>query len=201
VDQVVVWEYPIGGGAPQFVGSATYGIARPDIGATFGSPFTNSGFQMIVAVTPGTYTFVAFAHSTVANAYTGVAAPNVTVTSTNPYVFIDSPGQNTTATRPFTVAGWAVDTGAATGTGIDGIAVWAYPVPSGTPVFVGSGAYGSSRPDIGTLFGDARFTSSGYALTVTVSSLAAGTYDLVVFGHSVVTGGSTAAASVRVTVQ
>jgi hypothetical protein len=203
VDQVVVWAYP-SGGAPQLLGAATYGIARPDVGALFGSVSTNSGFQLTVAVAPGTYTFVAFAHSTVANAYNGVASPNVTVQAavTNPFVVIDTPGQNTTATQPFTLSGWAVDTGAPTGTGIDEIAVWAYPATgTGSPTFVGSGAYGSARPDIGAAFGDARFASCGYTLTVTAPTLAAGVYDLAVFGRSTVTGGFTAAKIVRVTVQ
>jgi hypothetical protein len=200
MDQVLVWAYPGGGGAPQYVGAATYGIDRADIGALLGSQFTTSGFQMTVAVTPGAYTFVAFAHSTVANAYSSVAAPNVTVTATNPYVFIDTPGQNTTAPRPFTLSGWAVDTGASTGTGIDAIAVWAYPTGGAMPMFVGFGTYGASRPDIGALFGASRFTSSGYALTVT-AALPQGQYDLVVFGHSTVTGGYTATGGVRVTVQ
>jgi uncharacterized repeat protein (TIGR03803 family) len=191
-DQVIVWAYPGGGGAPQYVGATTYGIARPDIGAAFGAQFTNSGFQLTVAISPGTYTFVAFAHSTVANAYSAVAAPNVTVTATHPYLFIDAPGPNTTATRPFTLSGWAVDTAAPTGTGIDAIAVWAYPTGGGTPLFVGNAAYGSSRPDIGALFGDARFTPSGYSFTVTASTLAAGAYNLVVFGHSTVTNSFTA---------
>jgi hypothetical protein len=121
---------------------------------------------------------------------------------TTPYVAIDTPGQNTTVTPPFTLSGWAVDTAAPTGTGIDAITVWAYPTTSGAaPINVGSGAYGSSRPDIGTLFGDTRFTSSGYSLTVGASTLAAGVYDLVVFAHSTVTSGYTATAVVRVTVQ
>jgi hypothetical protein len=43
--------------------------------------------------------------------------------------------------------------------------------------------------------------SSGYSLTVGSSSLAAGVYDLVVFGHSTVTNGYTAAGVERVTVE
>jgi hypothetical protein len=95
------------------------------------------------------------------------------------------------ATRPFTLSGWAVDTAAPTGTGIDGIAVWAYPTSGATPTFVAFGSYGASRPDIGALFGDVRFASSGYSLTVT-STLPAGVYHLVVFGHSTVTNAYTA---------
>jgi hypothetical protein len=193
VDAVYVWAYPSGGGAPQFVGQASYGSARPDIGGIFGSQFTNSGYRLTIAVNPGTYTFVAFMHSTVANAVNGSASvPNVTVKpAITAFVAIDTPGPNTMATRPFTLSGWAVDTAAPTGTGIDLIAVWAYPVSGATPIFVGFGSYGASRPDIGTLFGNVRFASSGYSLTVT-STLPAGVYHLIVFGHSTVTGGYTA---------
>jgi hypothetical protein len=202
MDQVVVWAYPSGGGAPQYVGAATYGMARPDIGSLFGGQFANSGFRLTAPVNAGTYRFVAFAHSTVANSYSGVAAPNVTVQpAITAFVAIDTPVQNTIATRPFRLSGWAVDTAALTGTGIDGIAVWAYSTGGANPVFVGFGAYGTSRPDIGALFGDARFTPSGYSLTVGASSLAAGLYDLVVFGHSTVTNGYTAVGVVLVTVQ
>jgi hypothetical protein len=105
-------------------------------------------------VTSGTYTFVAFAHSTVSDAFNEAFSSNVTVTATNPIVFIDSPGQNTTVARPFTLSGWAVDTVAPTGTGINAIAVWAYPTTGAAPAFVGFATYGASRPDIGTLFGD-----------------------------------------------
>jgi uncharacterized delta-60 repeat protein len=201
VDQVVVYAYPSGGGAPQLVGTASYGITRGDIGALFGGQFTQSGFSLTATVTPGVYTFVAFAHSMVANVYSAVSAANVTVQpAITAFVDIDTPGQNTVAARPFTLSGWAVDTAAPTGTGIDAVAVWAYPV-GGTPMFVGFGTYGASRPDIGALFGNARFTPSGYSLTVGISSLAPGVYDLVVFGHSSVTNGFTAAGIARVTVQ
>jgi hypothetical protein len=203
VDQVVVYAYPSAGGAPQLVGTATYGTARPDIGGLFGSQFTNSGFRMTATITPGVYRFVAFGHSTVANAYSGVAASNVTVQAAiTAFVAVDTPVANTTATRPFTLSGWAVDTAAPTGTGIDGIAVWAYPTSGAPPSFVGFGSYGASRPDIGALFGGARFAPSGYSLTVTASELAtAGAYYLVVFGHSTVTNAYTAVGLVTVTVQ
>jgi hypothetical protein len=203
VDQVVVWAYPSSGGAPQVVGVATYGMARPDIGGSFGPQFTNSGFRLTAPVSAGTYRFVAFAHSTVADAYNGVAADNVTVQAldTNALVFIDTPRQNAAAPRPFTLSGWAVDTGAPTGTGIDMVAVWVYPTDQAPPRFVGVATYGTSRPDVGALLGDARFTSSGYSLTVSASNLAVGAYDLVVFGHSTVTGGFTAVGGVRVSVQ
>ena len=43
----------------------------------------------------------------------------VQTTNSNPVLFVDEPGPNTTRARPFTVSGWAIDRGAATGTGIE----------------------------------------------------------------------------------
>ena len=204
VDAVHVWAYPSDGSPGQFLGAASYGVARPDIGAAVGSQFANSGFRLSAVVQlPGTYRIVAFAHSTLANAFnTAVAADNVTVQSsnTNALLFVDTPAHGSTKTRPFTVSGWAVDSGAASGTGIDFIDMWAFTL-NGAGIYLGAGTYGTSRPDIGSLFGDSRFTSSGFTFTVTSANLAAGTYDLVAFGRSTVTNAFTVARVVRVTVQ
>src|SRR6185436_9243638 len=45
VDAIHVYAYPASGGAPTFLGVASYGAARPDVGNMFGTPFTNSGFN------------------------------------------------------------------------------------------------------------------------------------------------------------
>ena len=36
VSTIHVWAYPVGGGAPQFVGVAQYGDQRPDVAAAYG---------------------------------------------------------------------------------------------------------------------------------------------------------------------
>jgi hypothetical protein len=46
VDAVQVWAYPNGGGAAVFVGSATYWLARPDVGSIYGGECANSGFSL-----------------------------------------------------------------------------------------------------------------------------------------------------------
>jgi hypothetical protein len=70
VDAVHVWAFPSAGGAPIFVGSASLGIPRPDVGAIFGSQFTNSGyFQTLGGLPPGGYTLGVYAHSTVTNSF------------------------------------------------------------------------------------------------------------------------------------
>jgi hypothetical protein len=64
-------------------------------------------------------------------------------------------------------------------------------------VFVGAGTTGGSRPDVGNVFG-AQFSSAGYNV---FGTLAPGTYTLVVFAHSSVTGTFNNATTVGVTVR
>lgn len=113
-----------------------------------------------------------------------------------PLVVIDTPSPTAEVTQPFGVAGWAIDLDSGTGTGIDAVHVWAYPVAGGAPIFVGAASYGIARPDVAAVFGD-RFAASGYGLTV--DGLAPGTYDLAVFAWSEVTGDFVRARVVRVT--
>jgi glucose/arabinose dehydrogenase len=99
---------------------------------------------------------------------------------------------------PILVAGWAVDLGATTDTGVDAVHVWAYPADGGAPIFVGAAAYGGARPDVAAVYGE-RFLKSGYGLTV--QGLAPGTYDLAVFPHSATTRNFGPAAVVRIVVR
>jgi hypothetical protein len=202
VDAIHVYAYPVGGGAAMFLGVATYGLARPDIGGVYGAQFTNSGYSLIVDVVAGNYDIVAFSRSTVANAFSLATIARVTIqaTNSNPTLLIDTPLDSMTVTRPFTLSGWAIDRGAPTGTGIDAIHVWVYSLDWTTSTFVGVGAHGAARPDIGSFYGS-RFTNSGFSLNVNTSNLAAGSYNLVAFGLSSVTGSFTVARVVRVTVQ
>jgi hypothetical protein len=67
VNTVHIYAYPNpGSGAPPyFLGVATP-VARPDVGAFFGSNFTNSGYQLTAAgLSPSTYDIVVFARSTI----------------------------------------------------------------------------------------------------------------------------------------
>jgi len=97
----------------------------------------------------------------------------------------------------FEIAGWAIDEAAKTGTGIDAVHVWAYPATGAAPIFLGVAKYGDARPDIAALFGD-EFLPSSYSLGV--HDLAPGTYDVVVYPHSAVTGDFHGAKVVRVIV-
>ena len=113
-------------------------------------------------------------------------------------VVVDTPGATATVESGFVIAGWAVDTRALAGTGIDVVHVWAYPAGGASPIFLGAAEYGGARPDVARMFG-AGTEPSGYGLVV--SGLAPGTYDLAVFARSTVDGHFLPASVVRVTVR
>ncbi len=82
VDTLHLYAYPNPGSGtpPRFLGVATYGGARPDIGTLYGSRFTNSGYTLAVSgLSPGVYQVVVFAHSTVTGTFNNVQAVVVTV--------------------------------------------------------------------------------------------------------------------------
>jgi len=127
---------------------------------------------------------------------------------TGPQTIIDIPSARSHGPGPivvgsaFFLAGWAADLDATDGSGVDAIHVWAYPVNEAgqrlAPVFVGSGIYGGTRPDVGAVYGD-QFVDSGYGLVV--QGLSSGTYDIAVFAHSTVRHDFAPAAVVRVRVR
>lgn len=80
VSTVHVWAYPAAGGPPVSVGVATYGVARPDVGAAYGSQFTNSGYQLIVSTLPaGTWDLALFPYSTLMNTFAPAVLRRVNV--------------------------------------------------------------------------------------------------------------------------
>ena len=196
IDTVHVWAFNAAGAG--FFCGAAYGNARPDVGAIFGSRFTNSGFSMIVRGLPqGTYMFVAYGHSTVTNAFDITkAVPNVIV-QTNPILTVDAPAANSTVMHSFFLGGWAIDAASASGTGVNTIHVWAYPVSGGSPVFVGVAPYGSDRADVGAAYGP-QFTNSGFNMIV--NTLPSGTWDLALFPYSTLNNSFFPATVHRVTV-
>jgi hypothetical protein len=90
-----------------------------------------------------------------------------------------------TVGRPFEVGGWAIDQGAASDTGIDAVHVYAFPSAGGAPIFLGASPLGFARPDVAAVYGP-QFANAGWLMTV--DSLAAGPYVLVVGAHSALTG-------------
>jgi hypothetical protein len=200
VDVVQVWAYPNpgSGSTPLFLGNAPYGRARGDVGALFGSKFTNSGFHLdVMGMAEGTYDIVVLPKSTVSNAYEVARVARVTV---RPSIVmnLDAPSANQTVPTTFTVSGWAFDRRSTAAAGVDVLHVWAYPAGAGTtPVFVGVAGTGVSRPDVAAAYGS-QYSHSGYSL---VGSLPVGSYDLVLFAHSTVSNNFENARVVRIKVQ
>ena len=199
VDVVAVWAFPTNGAPAILAGVANYGVSRPDVGAYLGSQFTPSGYGMTAVLPAGSYTLAICAHSTVNNSWNTPTLRNVTVTAppSKPLMWVDVPVQNQNISQNVFVGGWAVDLAAASGPGIDAIHVWAYPAGGAAPVFVGATNVGGPRPDIGAWLGS-QFSTAGFNLTGT---LAPGTYTLVVFAHSAVTGTFNNAQTVNITVR
>jgi hypothetical protein len=188
VNTVHIWAYPNPGSgqAPIWVGTPTYGSPRSDIAAIYGSQFTNAGFSMTATLPPGVYQLYIAAYSLVANGFNQAQTVTVTVATSQPAMAIDTPGTGWWMTQPFTVAGWAIDLGAPSGSGVDAVHVHAISNGgAGTWTFLGAATYGGARPDVGGYYG-APFTNSGYGLTA--SGLAPGTYQLNVYAHSTVSG-------------
>ncbi len=186
VDVVVVWAWPANGGAAILAGIANYGGSRPDVGAAIGAQFAQTGYGLIATLPGGSYTLSVYAHSTVNNSWNTPSLIKVNVASTShPLMWVDTPVANQTLSQNLHVGGWAVDTGATTGSGVNVVQVWAYPVSNpAQPIFIGTATMGVSRPDVGAWLG-ANFGASGFDLATTI---APGSYTLVVFAHSTVTG-------------
>jgi len=199
VSTVHVYAYPNPGSGqpPIFLGVATYGVARPDVGAIFGSQFTNSGYNLTLPpLAPGPYLFVAFPFSTATNSFQAPATVLATAGAGQPFGSVDLPASNAIVGTSFTVAGWAIDRAAPAGTGVSAVHVYAFAAGSSTPIFLGVATLGIARPDVGAVFGSP-FTPSGYSLT---ASLPPGTYDVYTYARSTVTG-DTAVRGVHIIVQ
>jgi hypothetical protein len=190
IDSVQIWGYPTTGAAPIFVGVASLGVSRPDVGAAFGSSrFTPSGYTLAGTLPAGGYDLAVFAHSTVTSTFNISSSVRITVLPpvSLPRMAVDMPVMNQNVSQNFRVAGWAIDAASTAGTGVDCVDVWAYPLAGGNPLYVGSAGLGTSRPDVGAAFGSGRYSSSGFDLNVN-GALPRGDYNLVVFARSSVVG-------------
>ena len=187
ISDIHIWGFPTAGGSPVMFGVATYGGARPDVGAIFGAQFTNSAYNLSVnGVAPGTYVVNVYGRSTVTNDFSIVRS--VTLTLEDPaFMALDQPFTGTTVSQPFIISGWAIDRRATSGTGVGDIHIWAYRNPGSgiPPIFIGQAPYGAPRGDVGAIYGS-QFTNSGYSLSV--SGLPAGNYLFVVYAYSTATG-------------
>jgi hypothetical protein len=189
------------GGALTFVGVATYGLARADIGALYGSQFTNSGFTLSAGsgLPAGGYTVLAYAQNASTGTFDAVASVAITVTPphSDPHIAVDYPTPGLVVTSAFEVAGWALDAASAAGTGVDSVQFYIIPAGASAGVFIGTGSYGKPRADLAAIYGS-RFTNCGFHFTIT--GLGPGAYTLSVLAHSTVTGSYSIVQNVPVTV-
>jgi hypothetical protein len=134
----------------------------------------------------------------------GAARTDLEVTIVDPtassdvLLHVDTPQANATVTGAFTIAGWALDPRATSGSGIDAVHVWAYrrDVPNAAPQFLGGAAIHGARVDVADAYG-AQFDHAAWSLDV--PALSPGVYDLVVSAWADRTHGWAATGVVRVT--
>src|SRR4051812_16123497 len=203
IDAIHVWAYPLSAlgsapsGSPVFVGFTTTTIDRPDVAAFFGSTqFTRSGFTLAATgFAPGPYRMAIFGHVARTGSFDLIRTVDVTI-SAHTFISVDTPQTGATVGATFVIGGWALDAAAATGSGVDAIHVWAFPITGGSPVFLGATTTFADRPDVGAMFGG-RFTRSGFTFGVT--SPPAGVWDVYVYAHSTATGQFQNAPPVRIT--
>lgn len=80
IDTVDVWAYPVAGGSPVWVGSATLGASRPDVGAAFGaSRYASAGYNLYATLAPGDWNLVVFARSSVIGVFNNSTLVHVRV--------------------------------------------------------------------------------------------------------------------------
>jgi hypothetical protein len=204
IDAIHVYLSPNDGAdAPIFIGVASYGWMRNDVGAAYGARFAPSGYHFTVSgAGPGGYVLGVYAHSTATNSFCLLAQQHFTISATTLLAIGGPSAESTIGRSPFSVNGWAIDRSAASGTGVDALHVYAYPSPGSgqAAIFLGVATHGIARSDVASIYGD-RYLNSGYELSVDGAGLAAGVYDIVVWSHSTASGTFNAAAVVRVRIQ
>ena len=104
--------------------------------------------------------------------------PLNTPTSSWPTMYTETPpvNQTTNTGQPFPVSSWAIHRASVNGAGVSTVHFWMYPLPSGSPVFLGA-ATPEPRQDVANLFGP-QFLNSWFRLPPQPQSgtLAAGSY-------------------------
>ena len=63
---------------------------------------------------------------------------------------IDYPANGSTIRSDFGIAGWALDLGSTSGTGVSLVHAWAFPTNGATPIFIGGGMSISNDPTSAT---------------------------------------------------
>jgi glucose/arabinose dehydrogenase len=77
---------------------------------------------------------------------------------------VDEPYDGQPISLPFLIEGWALDTRAQRGTGVDRVEVWDGPRDGGT--MLGTATYGFYRPDLAGPARDTRYNSAGFSFSL-----------------------------------
>src|SRR5262249_22103798 len=98
-------------------------------------------------------------------------------------VNIDNPSPGEQNMSPGWIAGWAVDTAAPEGTGIDMVAIY-MDGDQGTGTFLGLADYGGDRPDVAFVLGSENFRHSGFTFSLAGSTISPGPHSFPAVAHS-----------------
>ena len=188
------------GGTTYFIGTAVLdGLGQPVTGWTAlrssTSPFL---FPFALATTDGQFvvSYINGGSAVLERVSVPLASPAGPRFS-NMLSHVDGPADGATVGSSFLVSGWALDFGASTGTGIDAVHVWGFPGDGSPAIFLGADATFHARPDVASIYGP-HFNGSGFGIQV--SGLAQGTYTVVAYARSTVSGAFTPLDAVPVTV-
>ncbi len=189
IEVVDAWAFPADGSTPVLLGAVQPAGTRSDIAGIFGTSYAKSGFNLRAPwIKPGHYYLAVYGRNASTGAFDASHVVDITVTGQSQAMALDTPGEGLVVppgTSSIYFGGWAVDRAASTGSGVDTIDVWAFPVDGGAPKFLGSPAYGNARGDVGAYLGSA-FTASGFSGLLPKPP--PGTYWVAVFARSTVSG-------------
>ena len=160
------------------VGSATYGIGRPDVCAAYpgrpGCPNVGYTFSLnTLSLTAGSHMITVSATDSDGTSDIGLAGVSITVMETPPSVFIDVPSPGEIISGTVTVAGWAIDSTTAVGTAISSVQMKL------DGVAMGIATYGTPRPDVCSAWpGRPGCPNVGFTFSLNTTGLSAGTHIL-----------------------
>jgi hypothetical protein len=199
VDDVQVFDGLSGSGGT-FLGRATLGLARPDVAQALGNGFwASSGFSAVLSPLPaGSHTLSVYAHTpskgwwfTQVPVTVGASTP----TAAGPVNVLVAPAASEKVSRKldtYQIRGYAYDSTAGTGTGVDRVQVYMDEPRGQGGMFVGDAQFGGSTPSAAAQFGP-RFAEAGYRIDIDPENFTAGNHHLFTYARSSVTGVETQA--------
>ncbi len=170
-----------GTGAP--LGAASLGQFRPDVDAAFARPSSQSGWTFawdLADAAPGLHALYVYVQDSCGWSF--VTLP-LTVSATA--ITVDRPAPDARATdgQALSVAGWALDPGATSGSGVDAVHVYVDGEAGRGPA-VGAAAIGLPRADVAIALQRPASPNAGFSLDARLSGALPGPHTLYVYAHS-----------------